>query len=316
MAPGPAAKATAEGRFIACAVEGGPDNGNLTLASIYLDPAPGADHENDGRIIKAMAWAKALGHGTWAIAGDWNRHPSKIDPDLLQSLSACIVAATSPTCHSATGEPSSIDWWVVGPGMASRAPAAGLWQESGLPTHKPVELRILGPQRPLMVTALRRPIALPPPPEPAGPEEERKREDAGLALEQELKTCEDKLSNRQRTDSDNEAPARATGEALAEWAAACETWLWVAAGNAGSLPKKYKGRCTAPVRRPVARQKPGKDGFVLPPGTATAAGIAARLAEVGRQLSGNPATAASTPEIRRPCSPPRGSRGVCHRRRG
>ena len=44
---------------------------------------------------------------------------------------------------------------------------------------------------------------------------------------------------------------------------------------------------------------PGKDGFVPPPGNATAAGIAARLTEVGRQLSGNQTTAAGTPEVRK-----------------
>ena len=92
-----------------------------------------------------------------------------------------------------------------------------------------------------MVTALRRPVALPPPPEPAGPEEKRKREGADRALAQELKTCQEKLAARPRSDMDNAAPARATGEALTEWAAACESWLWVAAGNVGSLPKKYRG---------------------------------------------------------------------------
>ena len=92
-----------------------------------------------------------------------------------------------------------------------------------------------------MVTALRRPVALPPPPEPAGPEGKQKREAVDAALAQELKACEEKLATRQSTDVDNEAPARATGEALTEWAAACETWLWVAAGNKGSLPKSTKG---------------------------------------------------------------------------
>ena len=93
----------------------------MAIAAIYLDPAPGADDENDARIVRTLAWARGLGHGYWAVAGDWNRHPSAMNPDLLAQLGARIVAPTTPTCHSSTGQPSYIDWWLLGPDLAARA---------------------------------------------------------------------------------------------------------------------------------------------------------------------------------------------------
>ena len=139
----------------------------MAIASIYLDPTAAAEKENDARIVHALAWARGLGHGCWAIAGDWNRHPSLLRHDLLSQMGAAVVAPAAPTCHSSNGPPSCIDWWVVGPDLAARSPAADVWDETGLPTHRPVELRISGPQRSLEITALRRPVALPPPDKPA-----------------------------------------------------------------------------------------------------------------------------------------------------
>ena len=73
---------------------------------------------------------------------------------------------------------------------------------------------------PVMVTALRRPVALPPPPEPAGPEEKQIRDDADRALARGLEACEQKLAAMPVAGDDEATPARATGEALTEWAAA------------------------------------------------------------------------------------------------
>ena len=134
----------------------------MALASLYLDPTPAADLENEGRIVRALAWAKSLGHGCWAIAGDWNRQPQCMKLGLLEQLGAALVAPSEPTCYSSTGTPTCLDWWLVGPDLAARCPSAGTWQETALPTHRPVELRISGKQRPLTLTALRRPAALPP----------------------------------------------------------------------------------------------------------------------------------------------------------
>ena len=176
LSAGAAAAHEAEGRFTACAVEGGPGNATMAIASIYLDPTAAAEEEHDARIIHALAWARGLGHGCWAIAGDWNRHPSLLRHDLLSQMGAAVVAPAAPTCHSSNGPPSCIDWWVVGPDLAARSPAADVWDETGLPTHRPVELRISGPQRSLEITALRQPVALPPPDKPTTDKETATRE--------------------------------------------------------------------------------------------------------------------------------------------
>ena len=63
----------------------------MALASLYLDPTPAADLENEGRIVRALAWVKGLGHGAWAIAGDWNRQPQAMKLDLLEQLGAALV---------------------------------------------------------------------------------------------------------------------------------------------------------------------------------------------------------------------------------
>ena len=160
MEAGPAARMAKEGRFTACVVEGGPRNNTMALATVYLDPTPSADEDNEARIIACLAWARGLGHGAWAIGGDWNRHPTALRADLLSPLSATVVAPSAPTCHSSTGAPTCIDWWILGADLAARSPSAGTWAETALPTHKPVELRLTGPCRPLTVTALRRPTAL------------------------------------------------------------------------------------------------------------------------------------------------------------
>ena len=77
---------------------------------MYLDPAPGADDENEARIFQGLAWVKALGHGAWAIGGDWNRHPTALRVELLEVFSAGVIAATSPNWFSINGHPSAIDW--------------------------------------------------------------------------------------------------------------------------------------------------------------------------------------------------------------
>ena len=55
--PGMAKPDAADGRFTACVIEGGPRNATMALASLYLDPTPAADLENEGRIVRALAWA-------------------------------------------------------------------------------------------------------------------------------------------------------------------------------------------------------------------------------------------------------------------
>ena len=125
------------------------------------------------------------------------------------------------------------------------------------------------------------------------------RETTFAALQASLDTCERKLAARAATADDSEGPAAATGAALAEWAAGCEGWLSKAAGNTGSLPEKYTRRCAAPVRRPVMMQKPGKDGVVIPPGTAIAAVLAGRLAEfVGNSHAAAPSRSPGRPRGR------------------
>ena len=100
----------------------------MALATMYLDPTPSAEEENDARIT-SLAWARGLGHGAWAISGDWNRHPSALKADLMGPLSAAVVASTSPTCYSSYGSPTCIDWWILGPDLAARSPSAGTWAE-------------------------------------------------------------------------------------------------------------------------------------------------------------------------------------------
>ena len=82
--PGAAKGDATDGRFAACVVEGGPRNAAMAVANVYLDPTPAADFENQSRIVRALAWARGLGHGCWAIAGDWNRHPTAMQPGLLE----------------------------------------------------------------------------------------------------------------------------------------------------------------------------------------------------------------------------------------
>ena len=55
MEAGPAAKMAKEGRLAACIVEGGPKNGTMALATVYLDPTPSAEEDNDARIIACLA---------------------------------------------------------------------------------------------------------------------------------------------------------------------------------------------------------------------------------------------------------------------
>ena len=44
--PGAAHKTAADGRFAACAVEGGPGNASMATAALYLDPCPTAEPKN------------------------------------------------------------------------------------------------------------------------------------------------------------------------------------------------------------------------------------------------------------------------------
>ena len=80
-------------------------------------------------------------------------------------------------------------------------------------------------------------------------------------------------------------PTAATSAALISWGSACEQWLWDAAGNKGNVPNKFAGRCGLPRRSIVPRPRPGKDGAVIPPRTAVAAGILRRLLELQRILA-------------------------------
>ena len=82
MDPGAAHKAASEGRFAACAVEGGPGNTPMAIGALYLDPCPAAESENQARIVNCLAWARSLGHGSWAIGGDWNRAPATMNAEL------------------------------------------------------------------------------------------------------------------------------------------------------------------------------------------------------------------------------------------
>ena len=104
-------------------------------------------------------------------------------PDVLAQLGAMVVATRSHTCHSSTGQPSCIDWWLLGPNLAARHPAAATWAETGLPSHRPVELRIAGPQRSFTLTALRRPVALPAPGPPLTDETSAQQAAATAVLE-------------------------------------------------------------------------------------------------------------------------------------
>ena len=65
-----------------------------------------------------------------------------------------------------------------------------------------------------MVTALRRPVALPPPPEPAGPEEKQIREEADRALAQELAACEQKLAARPEAGIDDFSLTERSGKTV------------------------------------------------------------------------------------------------------
>ena len=109
--------------------------------------------------------------------------------DLLEQLGAALVAPSEPTCFSGTGAPTCLDWWLIGPDLAARCPSAGTWQETALPTHRPVELSITGKQRPLTLTALRRPAALPPPGEPQTEEDKATRETVTQRLAASLDQC-------------------------------------------------------------------------------------------------------------------------------
>ena len=53
--PGAAKCDATDGRFVASVVEGGPKNATMAIASVYLDPTPAADLENQGRIIRVLA---------------------------------------------------------------------------------------------------------------------------------------------------------------------------------------------------------------------------------------------------------------------
>ena len=225
-----------------------------------------------------------------------------MNAELLNQLGAAIVAPTTPTCQSSTGDPTRIDWWVIGPDLATRSPTADVWLETGLPTHRPVELRLAGPQKSLTIVALRKPVAIPPPVEPDGPEAEAARQTQTDELLSDLKRCSATLGGQGPPDTraaSPEQPAAATSAALSEWSAACEKWLWAASPETGPLPRKFAGRCAPPVRIQTVRPKPGKDGAIIPPRTATAAGIASRLLEVCRQLSGPPRRCSSSGEIRK-----------------
>ena len=85
----PAAKMAKEGRLAGCVVEG-PNNATMALTTIYFDPTPSAEEENDAQIIANLAWARGLGHGAWTICGDWNRHTTALRADLLGPVGAAI----------------------------------------------------------------------------------------------------------------------------------------------------------------------------------------------------------------------------------
>ena len=53
-----------------CGRGGGANNATMALATIYLDPTPSAEEDNEARIVACLAWARGLGHGAWAISGD------------------------------------------------------------------------------------------------------------------------------------------------------------------------------------------------------------------------------------------------------
>ena len=94
-----------------------------------------------------------------------------------------------------------------------------------------------GPRRLLTSTVLRRPATLAPPPAPKTRADETARTVADTALERRLAKCSADLSRAAPGDQ----PAQATAIALAACAAACESWLWTAAGNSGHVPKKSQG---------------------------------------------------------------------------
>ena len=56
-------------------------------------------------------------NGSWG--GDWNRHPEAVaNGGLPGSLDARVIRPDEPTCYPSVGEPSILDFFLVGKGIA------------------------------------------------------------------------------------------------------------------------------------------------------------------------------------------------------
>ena len=111
---------------------------------------------NEELLQELFKFIHALRHGAWAVGGDWNLTPQEVAEHHLTVASRGRVHAPG---RATTEGGREIDFFLVGPAVPMRGCGAALVEDTPLPTHDAVELRIAGPICWLRVAAISRPRA-------------------------------------------------------------------------------------------------------------------------------------------------------------
>ena len=135
--------------------------GDLTLISVWGYPGEGPSTRNRALLQEVATFAAGLGGSHWLAGGDWNLSPAEFDRADGRTLGTPLVTEEA-TCYPSNGFPREIDYWVAPAHTRHRVLSVSRWNDSPLPTHRPVRIHLLEDTRP-DVPALWMPRAIPDP---------------------------------------------------------------------------------------------------------------------------------------------------------